>query len=66
MWRNLYLLYIQQLKLTKINSLHKLIFCESYNLFFSILKKNIRAGGIYLLESVFKQKKRVEKSLIKN
>lgn len=59
-------IHIQQLKLTKINSLHKLIFCESYNLFFSILKKNIRAGGIYLLESVFKQKKRVEKSLIKN
>ena len=31
------------------------------------LKKNIRAGGIYLLESAFKpKKKRVEKNLIKD
>lgn len=30
------------------------------------LKDKIRAGGIYLLKSIFKQKKRFKKSLIKN
>jgi hypothetical protein len=30
------------------------------------LQKIIRAGGIYLLKSIFKQKKWFEKSLVKN